>query len=140
MDMKYNLAKLIVGVGNIGYILYNSLSGSKKNVCWGVMLGILLVFMVIKSVRFMKEQESTWVFLVSAIATIPFNIKLVSIVVEIYLVDDFVLMKILFAIVVYLCSLSAEEILFGVMARIIWTKQNESFLYAINKLEESDMD
>ena len=139
MDMKYNLAKLIVGVGNIGYILYNSLSGNKKSGCWGVMLGILLVFMVIKSVSFIREQESTWVFLVSAIATIPFNIKLASIAVDMYLIDGFALMKILFGIVVYLCILSAEEILFGVMARIIWAKQNESFLYAINK-EESDFD
>lgn len=139
MDMKYNLAKLIVGVGNIGYILYNSLSGSKKSGCWGIMLGILIVFMVIKSVSFIKEQESTWVFLVSAIATIPFNIKLASIAVDMYLIDGFALMKILFGIVVYLCILSAEEILFGVMARIIWAKQKESFLYAINK-EESDFD
>ena len=139
MDMKYNLAKLIVGVGNIGYILYNSLSGNKKSWCWGVMLGILLVFMVIKSVSFIREQESTWVFLVSAIATIPFNIKLASIAVDMYLIDGFALMKILFGIVVYLCILSAEEILFGVMARIIWAKQSESFLYAINK-EESDFD
>ena len=59
MDMKYNLAKLIVEVGNIGHILHNSLLGSKKNGCWGVMLGILLFFMVIKSVSFTKEQEST---------------------------------------------------------------------------------
>ena len=139
MDMKYNLAKLIVGVGNIGYILYNSLSGNKKSGCWGVMLGILLVFMVIKSVSFIREQESTWVFLVSAIATIPFNIKLASIAVDMYLIDGFALMKILFGIVVYLCILSAEEILFGVMARIIWAKQSESYLYAINK-EESDFD
>ena len=139
MDMKYNLAKLIVGVGNIGYILYNSLSGNKKSGCWGVMLGILLVFMVIKSVSFIREQESTWVVLVSAIATIPFNIKLASIAVDMYLIDGFALMKILFGIVVYLCILSAEEILFGVMARIIWAKQSESFLYAINK-EESDFD
>lgn len=95
MDMKYNLAKLIVGVGNIGYILYNSLSGNKKSGCWGVMLGILLVFMVIKSVSFIREQESTWVFLVSAIATIPFNIKLASIAVDMYLIDGFALMKIL---------------------------------------------
>lgn len=105
----------------------------------GGMLGILLVFMVIKSVSFIKEQESTWVFLVSAIATIPFNIKLASIAVDMYLIDGFALMKILFGIVVYLCILSAEEILFGVMARIIWAKQSESFLYAINK-EESDFD
>lgn len=139
MDMKYNLAKLIVGVGNIGYILYNSLSGSKKNGCWGIMLGILIVFMVIKSVSFIKEQESTWVFLISAIATIPFNIKLACIAVDMYLIDGFALMKILFGIVVYLCILSAEEILFGVMARIIWTKQNDFFLYAINK-EKSDFD
>ena len=41
-------------------------------------------------------------------------------------------------VVIYLCILSAEEILLGVMTRIIWTRQNESFLYSINKLEENE--
>ena len=84
----------------------------------------------------MKGQESTWVFLVLTIVTMPFNIKIAFIVVGLYLDDGFILAKFLGGMVVYLCILSMEEILFGVMARIMWPRQNETFLYAINKLKE----
>lgn len=140
MNIKYNLAKLTVGAANISYILYNSLSDDKKigYGYWNIIIGFLLIFMVIKSVEFVKNQECTWIFLVSAIVSIPFNIKLTLIAVNLYLIDSFILTKILFGIVIYLCILSAEEILLGVMTRIIWTRQNESFLYSINKLEENE--
>lgn len=140
MNIKYNLAKLTVGAANISYILYNSLSDDRK-IGYGfgnIIIGLLLTFMVIKSVEFVKNQECTWIFLVSAIVSIPFNIKLTSIVVNSYMIDSFILTKILFGIVIYLCILSAEEILLGVMTRIIWTRQNESFLYSINELEENE--
>lgn len=141
MHIKYNLAKLIVGAANISYILYNSLSDDKKigYGFWNIIIGLLLTFMVIKSVEFVKNQECTWIFLVSAIVSIPFNIKLTSIAVNSYLIDSFILTKILFGIVIYLCILSAEEILLGVMTRVIWTRQNESFLYSINKMEENEL-
>ncbi len=140
MNIKYNLAKLTVGAANISYILYNSLSDDKKigYGFWNIIIGLLLTFMVIKSVEFVKNQECTWIFLVSAIVSIPFNIKLTLIAVNLYLIDSFILTKILFGVVIYLCILSAEEILLGVMTRIIWTRQNESFLYSINKLEENE--
>ena len=140
MNIKYNLAKLIVGAANISYILYNSLSDDKKigYGYWNIIIGFLLTFMVIKSVEFVMNQEYTWIFLVSAIVSIPFNIKLTFIAVNLYLIDSFILTKIFFGVVIYLCILSAEEILLGVMTRIIWTRQNESFLYSINKLEENE--
>lgn len=140
MNIKYNLAKLTVGAANISYILYNSLSDDKKigYGYWNIIIGFLLTFMVIKSVEFVKNQECTWIFLVSAIVSIPVNIKLTLIALNLYLIDSFILTKILFGVVIYLCILSAEEILLGVMTRIIWTRQNESFLYSINKLEENE--
>lgn len=140
MNIKYNLAKLTVGAANISYILYNSLSDDKKigYGLWNIIIGLLLTFMVIKSVEFVKNQECTWIFLISAIVSIPFNIKLTLIAVNLYLIDSFILTKIFFGVVIYLCILSAEEILLGVMTRIIWTRQNESFLYSINKLEEHE--
>lgn len=140
MNIKYNLAKLTVGAANISYILYNSLSDDKKigYGFWNIIIGLLLTFMVIKSVEFVKNQECTWIFLISAIVSIPFNIKLTLIAVNLYLIDSFILTKIFFGVVIYLCILSAEEILLGVMTRIIWTRQNESFLYSINKLEEHE--
>lgn len=140
MNIKYNLAKLTVGAANISYILYNSLSDHKKigYGYWNIIIGFLLTFMVIKSVEFVKNQECTWIFLVSAIVSIPVNIKLALIAVNLYLIDSFILTKILFGVVIYLCILSAEEILLGVMTRIIWTRQNESYLYSINKLEENE--
>lgn len=141
MNLKYNLAKMVIGMGNVGAILYNSLFLSQKNSYrfWNIVVGILLIFMVIRSVAFMKGQESTWIFLVSAIALMPLNIKLTFIMINLYLVENYTFTKILFGIVVYLCFLSAEEILLGVIARIIWPQGNESFLYAKKKLEEENV-
>ena len=60
MNLKYNLIKMIIGVGNVAFILYHSLSfdSSKGYRLWNIVFGILLIFMVTKSVTFTKKQAS----------------------------------------------------------------------------------
>ena len=91
MNLKYNLIKMIIGVGNVAFILYHSLSfdSSKGYRLWNIVFGILLMFMVNKSVTFTKKQEGIWIFLISAIALTPFNIRLAAIAANLYLIESF---------------------------------------------------
>jgi len=141
MNLKYNLIKMIIGVGNVAFILYHSLSfdSSKGYRLWNIVFGILLIFMVTKSVTFTKKQEGIWIFLISAIALTPFNIRLTSIAANLYLIESFVFTKILFGVVMYLCILSVEEILLEIISSIIWSSKNDLFFYAEKKLEEDDI-
>lgn len=141
MNLKYNLIKMIIGVGNVAFILYHSLSfdSSKGYRLWNIVFGILLIFMVTKSVTFTKKQEGIWIFLISAIALTPFNIRLVAIAANLYLIESFAFTKILFGLVIYLCILSVEEILLEIISSIIWSSKNDLFFYAEKKLEEDDI-
>ena len=138
MNLKYNLIKMIIGVGNVAFILYHSLSfdSSKGYRLWNIVFGILLIFMVIKSVTFTKKQEGIWIFLISAVALTPFNIRLAAITANLYLIESFAFTKILFGLVIYLCILSVEEILLEIISSIIWSSKNNLFFYAEKKLEE----
>ena len=133
MNLKYNLIKMIIGVGNVAFILYHSLSfdSSKGYRLWNIVFGILLIFMVTKSVTFTKKQEGIWIFLISAVALTPFNIRLAAITAN--------FTKILFGLVIYLCILSVEEILLEIISSIIWSSKNNLFFYAEKKLEEDDI-
>lgn len=141
MNLKYNLIKMIIGVGNVAFILYHSLSfdSSKGYRLWNIVFGILLIFMVTKSVTFTKKQEGIWIFLISAIALTPFNIRLAAIAANLYLIESFAFTKILFGLVIYLCILSVEEILLEIISSIIWSSKNDLFFYAEKKLEEDDI-
>ena len=141
MNLKYNLIKMIIGVGNVAFILYHSLSfdSSKGYRLWNIVFGILLIFMVTKSVTFTKKQEGIWIFLISAIALTPFNIRLAAIAANLYLIESFAFTKILFGLVIYLCILSVEEILLEIISSIIWSSKNNLFFYAEKKLEEDDI-
>ena len=141
MNLKYNLIKMIIGVGNVAFILYHSLSfdSSKGYRLWNIVFGILLIFMVTKSVTFTKKQEGIWIFLISAIALTPFNIRLAAIAANLYLIESFSFAKILFGLVIYLCILSVEEILLEIISSIIWSSKNNLFFYAEKKLEEDDI-
>lgn len=141
MNLKYNLIKMIIGVGNVAFILYHSLSfdSSKGYRLWNIVFGILLIFMVTKSVTFTKKQEGIWIFLISAIALTPFNIRLAAIAANSCLIESFSFAKILFGLVIYLCILSVEEILLEIISSIIWSSKNDLFFYAEKKLEEDDI-
>ena len=141
MNLKYNLIKMIIGVGNVAFILYHSLSfdSSKGYRLWNIVFEILLIFMVTKSATFTKKQEGIWIFLISAIALTPFNIRLAAIAANLYLIESFAFTKILFGLVIYLCILSVEEILLEIISSIIWSSKNDLFFYAEKKLEEDDI-
>lgn len=122
MSMKYNLLKLVVGIVNIGYLMYSAIS--EKN-AWNILIAVVLLYLIVKSVAFAQYAESLWVFVIAIFAFIPFNIKLSCMVAELFFRNN-ILTLIIFRFVFYLCFLAMEELVLGIGARVIWKKQKET--------------
>lgn len=129
MNMGYYIFKLVAGVVNIGMFFYLSVNsilytGFKW---WNIVAAIILVFLVVAGIPIIEGHESTWVFVIVLFSTIPFNIRVSSIIVNWYLGDFFFVTNFMLKFVIYMSLLSVEEILLGVFARIIWPEQQETF-------------
>lgn len=138
MRIRYNLIKTVVGISNVSLLFYDSLSLIDKYEYkwWEGIMGIFLMFLIVKGISFMKGEENIWIFLISMTALIPFNIKLTYEIVNWWLIDYFVITKILFGGIVYLSLLSAEEIFLGIVTRILWPIQRGTFMDEKNKMDE----
>lgn len=138
MRIRYNLIKTVVGISNVSLLFYDSLSLIDKYEYkwWEGIMGIFLMFLIVKGISFMRGEENIWIFLISMTALIPFNIKLTYEIVNWWLIDYFVITKILFGGIVYLSLLSAEEIFLGIVTRILWPIQRGTFMDEKNKMDE----
>ena len=103
-----------------------------------LVLKIVILFLTVGNVSFMKRKESLWLFVLTAAVFLPFNIKLAAAAVNVYLKDSPVVTRFLFGTALYLDLFSAEEIFLGVIARILWPRQKAIFLYAKKKIDEKE--
>lgn len=138
MNMSYDMAKLVTGIANVGMILYFSTHSRSSNLFdwWGIVIAFGVMLLVVRSVSFIREHESIWVFTLILFATIPFNVRSAGIIVNWFFSYINVFSKTLYVIVICVCLLSVEEIFMGLLARVIWPRQNESFIWEIKKLDE----
>lgn len=82
------------------------------------------IFAVVALVPLCRRRESLWVFLITAVATIPLNIWIVHRVMDAgYFSGSFAVTEILWYCLVYFIGFSLEELLFGILARLIWKRQ-----------------
>jgi len=89
-----------------------------------LLLFILAHFVILKVVTCFKKHESLWMFVLVAVTSIPINIYVL---IQLHrldmLFDSFFILGI-FRCVLYYCILfSIEEIVMGVITRLIWKKQ-----------------
>ena len=129
MNMRYDMAKLVTGIANVGMILFFSTDSGSSNLFsrWGILIAFVILLLVVKSVSFIRKNESIWVFTLTLFATIPFNVRSADMIANCLFFDINLFSKTLCIIVIYICLLSAEEIFMGLLARIIWPGQNKSF-------------
>lgn len=130
MKLKCDIAKTIIGGVSIGFILYFSLEMNLENSirCLMILFGIILMFVVINSVSFIKGQEAVWLLMISVISLMPFNIKLTKSLIYLLIPEYPILSQIFTCAALLLSIISAEEILLGIVGRIIWSRQKDSFL------------
>ena len=88
-------------------------------------ISIVAVFLCIGVCRVCRNHESLWLFVLSGIATIPANIQISLIATEYfsYLWGDALVFKVVYFPLAYSILLSIEEILLGIVGRVIWKKQ-----------------
>lgn len=89
-----------------------------------LLLCVLSLFIVVGTVPLFRKRESLFMFILVAVAGLPVNIRLAYwLVFESFINSDFLFGDILW--MAFLCCVlfSVEEIVFGVITRIIWKKQ-----------------
>lgn len=129
MDVVYNLVKLIVGILNIGFLSYLSINDAlyRGIKWWNILAAIILVPLIVKSLPFAKRNESVWTFFIGLVATIPFNLKISRCLVMFFFDYANMFSRSILFVVFFMCLLSIEEIILGILTRIIWKHQEESF-------------
>jgi len=94
---------------------------------------VVLIFLLVRSVPFMKGQESIWVFFLGFVATTPFNLKTSKNIMDYLFFDSNIFLKVIYLAILFLCMLAVEEIILGIISRVLWKKQKESFCRAKKK-------
>ncbi|MCM1392366.1 MAG: hypothetical protein NC185_06300 [Ruminococcus sp.] len=87
---------------------------------------IASMFLVIAVMPICRKMENMWMFLLVAMVGIPINIFVIYyIILSDFLGIDFFIGKLLWSTLLYCIFFSIEQIIFGVLARIIWKKQRK---------------
>jgi len=89
-----------------------------------LLLFVLSLFIIVGTVPLFKKRESLFMFILVAVAGLPLNIRLAYwLVFDGIISSGFLIGDILW--VAFLCCVlfSVEEIVFGVITRMIWKKQ-----------------
>lgn len=106
---------------------------------WNIPVFMILLILAVKSVSFMRGWERIWMFVITLLSTIPFNVKMGVNIVDWYFVDSFLVTKIIFRVIVYMSLLSAEEIMMCFVSNIIWSEQKDTFLNEVREEEDGSI-
>lgn len=90
-----------------------------------LIISVVLLFMIVKVLPMCRGYESLWLFVLTVIGSIPINARLVVETLDMGLFYSGVpvIGAVMTAVEVYLCALAVEEIVIGVLGRILWKKQ-----------------
>lgn len=89
-----------------------------------LMLCVLSLFIIVGVVPVFKRRESLYMFILVGIAGLPINVRLSYwLVSEEFISSDFLVGNILWGALLCCVFFSVEEIVFGVLTRLIWKKQ-----------------
>lgn len=93
-------------------------------------ISILSLFVIVGTVPVFKRRESIYMFIFVAILSLPMNIKLAYwLIEEGFIGFDFFLGNLCWGILVCFILFSVEELIFGIITRMIWKKQYKLPLY-----------
>lgn len=111
---------LLIGVGSLLSVTYRT---ALHFTLFRMIMSMLVLFGLVKIIPMSRGYEGLWVFLLTAIGSIPLNIKLIAYLLDTWFAFGNSAIVILTAIELYLCILAVEEIIIGVIGRIIWKRQ-----------------
>jgi hypothetical protein len=117
---KKNMIQLLAGL--IPVIL-SIIFAINQSWIW-LLLCVISLYLVVGILPLFKKQESLYMFIFIAIAGFPINARISYwLVSEDFIGSNFLVGDILWVILLCCMFFSVEEILLGVIARIIWHKQ-----------------
>lgn len=92
-----------------------------------VLLTVLMIissFVIVGTVPIFKKAQNIWMFLIVSVTVIPVNSYMICAIFSLGSLEDYNLFnKILYGAMLYCVFFSVEEILFGVITRLIWRNQ-----------------
>ena len=92
-----------------------------------VLLTVLMIissFVIVGTVPIFKKTQNIWMFLIVSVTVIPVNSYMICAIFSLGSLEDYNLFnKILYGAMLYRVFFSVEEILFGVITRLIWRNQ-----------------
>ena len=89
-----------------------------------LLLCVLSLFIIVGVVPLFKRRESLYMFILVGIAGLPINIRLSYwLVSEEFISSGFLIGNILWVALLCCVFFSVEEIVFGILTRLIWKKQ-----------------
>lgn len=92
-----------------------------------VLLTVLMIispFVIVGTVPIFKKTQNIWMFLIVSVTVIPVNYYMICAIFSLGSLEDYNLFnKILYGAMLYCVFFSVEEILFGVITRLIWRNQ-----------------
>lgn len=110
------LLMIIPLISTIGYVCSRST---------GLLLATgIYFFLFVWLVPICKHKENLWMFILVAIASVPINILVIYEAIFVGLLTETpIVAKFLWGVLLYCVVFSVEEIVFGLVTRIIWRKQ-----------------
>ena len=85
---------------------------------------ILVHFIILKIIPAFKHCENIGMFVIVAFSSIPINVYIFKVLIDLELLfDSFLVVNILRGVLYYIVLLSIEEIIMGILTRWIWKKQ-----------------
>lgn len=89
-----------------------------------LVLTVITLFIIIAVVPIFKTRKSLWMFILSSIISIPINLNFSLYIAGNYLSYDYRLIELcLYAVLFYFLLLSIEEIILGIVSRLMWHRQ-----------------
>lgn len=101
-----------------------SIVGAIKHSTIPIMLLPITLLIAVALTPWAKKRENTWMFLLVAVSGIPVNIVLIRWIFELSIFEShFFLLTLFRGVALYIMLLSAEELILGVVTRMIWKNQ-----------------
>lgn len=119
---KVNRAKLYLGVSNM--LMISRIAARTMSLFWFVVLIVSILF-IVAVVPWCRQHENMWLFVLTAIGSVPINITLTRYIIDMGILETGfpVLGVLVTSLEIYLLLLGIEEIIIGVLGRMIWKRQ-----------------
>ena len=127
LNLKYIMTaiQLCLTILPAGVALY---AVNTRSVLFAI-LSVVAVFVIVATLPLCRRRESIWIFFILVLTATPINIAVIIEVLSSWMFEDSLLLtNILRGGLFYLITLSIEELVCGIFARLIWRRQYKAIL------------